>query len=118
MQRPRVYYLHDPSVDRSHSFSYKYVLETPAGEYYGLEGTRYTGAPILKGVDETRVNKGRTFQIYNQDGRIQRIAWHDGDAVYWISNTLLQTLSNTEMLAIAYNTQKLPAHPHAHKKGK
>jgi len=35
------------------------------------------------------------------------VSWRDGRAVYWISNTLLLSLSNSEMLSIAASTKHL-----------
>jgi hypothetical protein len=39
--------------------------------------------------------------IYKDGDRVRLIAWQTKDATYWISNTLLQTISKSDMLAIA-----------------
>jgi hypothetical protein len=36
------------------------------------------------------------------------IAWRQGDNAYWVSNSLLQTLSNDQMLGIARSVAKVP----------
>jgi polyisoprenyl-teichoic acid--peptidoglycan teichoic acid transferase len=35
------------------------------------------------------------------------VAWRTPKAVYWISNTLLQTLSERQMMAIARSARRL-----------
>jgi hypothetical protein len=35
------------------------------------------------------------------------VSWKTGRNVYWISNTLLESLSNSQMLAIAASTKHL-----------
>jgi hypothetical protein len=35
------------------------------------------------------------------------VAWRSGKSVYWISNTLLQSLTNKQMLSIAASTKHL-----------
>ena len=43
--------------------------------------------------------------------RIQLVAWHDGDNTYWVSNSLLQTLTNQQMLGIARSVGKIVPKP-------
>ncbi len=35
------------------------------------------------------------------------IGWHEGKLLYWLTNTLLEELSNSQMLAIAKSAQPL-----------
>lgn len=110
VQRPRVYTLKDPALRRSERFSYKFVLRTRHGEYYGLQGTKYEEAPILEAPHEERTfdNDDRTYDLYYDGDRLRLVAWEDGDAVYWISNTLLQSLTEREMLEIARGARNIP----------
>ena len=39
--------------------------------------------------------------LYFAGSKLAMVAWKTGGAVYWISNTLTQNLSNSQMLAIA-----------------
>jgi hypothetical protein len=39
--------------------------------------------------------------------RVRLVAWKTNDAVYWVSNTLLQTLSKSQMLTIARTARPL-----------
>ncbi|MGI8557401.1 MAG: LCP family protein [Solirubrobacteraceae bacterium] len=72
-----------------------------AGDYYGIEGTSWMDPPILANPSETRTVGGRTYQLYVDGGHIRVVAWKSGSAVYWVNNTLLASLSNRQMLAIA-----------------
>jgi hypothetical protein len=71
------------------------------GEYYGVQGIVWKDAPILAHPSETRVIRGRKFQLFKDGNRIRLVALRTPRAVYWVSNTLLLSLSNTQMLAIA-----------------
>jgi hypothetical protein len=48
---------------------------------------------------------GRTFEVFYTGSHIRLVAWRAGGAVYWLSNSLLQALSNQQMLAIAASTR-------------
>ena len=62
------------------------------GEYYGVQGTTWKNPPILEGASETRKIGGRKFTSCTPTGdRLRLVAWQTAKAVYWISNTLLQT---------------------------
>jgi hypothetical protein len=101
---PRVYKLVDSDGKRRKS--YRMVLKRPyVGEYYGLQGTRWTDPPILDSPSEERTIKGRKFELHYEGDRLRLVAWRTPQAVYWVSNTLLQTLSEQQMIAIARSTR-------------
>ena len=77
------------------------------GEYYGLQGTRWKDPPILKGADEKKKIGKREYEIYMDGDRVRLIAWRTPEAVYWVSNTLLQTLSKKQMMEIARTAKTL-----------
>jgi LCP family protein required for cell wall assembly len=83
--------------------SYRMVISRNPllGEYYGLQGTKWKDPPIIKSPTEIRTYRKRKFMIYKDGDRVRLIAWQTKDATYWISNTLLQTISKNDMLAIA-----------------
>jgi polyisoprenyl-teichoic acid--peptidoglycan teichoic acid transferase len=82
--------------------AYRMVLQTPViGEYYGLQGTTWMDPPILEGVTEERTIGRRTYELVRHGDRVKLVAWRTPKAVYWISNTLLLTLSEKQMMAIA-----------------
>jgi polyisoprenyl-teichoic acid--peptidoglycan teichoic acid transferase len=84
--------------------SYRIVLPVNGGvlgDYYGLQGTTWKDPPILKSPDEVRTVHGRRLMIYRDGPRVRLVAWQTKDASYWISNTLLQTISASDMVRIA-----------------
>jgi polyisoprenyl-teichoic acid--peptidoglycan teichoic acid transferase len=103
---PRVYKVNGP---RGRKFgAYRMVIKRGAvGEYYGLQGTTWKKPPILEDPTETRKIRRRTYELHHDGDRLRLVAWRTRRAVYWISNTLLQTLSERQMLTIARSTRKL-----------
>jgi hypothetical protein len=49
----------------------------------------------------------REFEVHYDGDRVRLVAWRTPRAVYWVSNTLLLTLSKQQMLAIARSTRTL-----------
>jgi LCP family protein required for cell wall assembly len=88
---------------QNHKFpSYRIVVKTrDIGQYYGIQGTKWENPPILEEEDEVRKIKGREFRIYKDGNRIRIVALKTKNGSYWVSNTLSQSLSNAQMLAIA-----------------
>jgi LCP family protein required for cell wall assembly len=105
---PRAYNLKDHSLQPNETFSYKFVLRTPDDQYYGLQGTRWKDAPILDEPHETKKVGDRTYNFYYDNDRLRMVSWENNDAVYWVSNSLLEGLSADQMLAIARGTKLLP----------
>ncbi|MEZ5154794.1 MAG: LCP family protein [Solirubrobacterales bacterium] len=92
--------------------AYKLVIEYTAPdrlpEYYGVQGTTWSDPPILRDSHDTETIDGRDFDIYWDGDRIRLIAWHDDDGnSYWISNTLVQTIDNSDMLAMAASMKEV-----------
>jgi LCP family protein required for cell wall assembly len=88
--------------------SYRIVLARDLlGEYYGLQGTTWQDPPILKDPTQKKKIGGKQFEIFYDGDRIRLVAWRERDAVYWVSNTLLQTISRKQMLAIAKSARAL-----------
>jgi LCP family protein required for cell wall assembly len=98
---PRAYRICGPEDGKCHQ-SYRIVLSRDLlGEYYGIQGTTWMNPPILREPSEERKYKGREFELHYDGDRLRLVAWREKDAVYWVSNTLLQTLSEKQMLDIA-----------------
>jgi LCP family protein required for cell wall assembly len=88
--------------------AYRIVVKTDElGQYYGVQGTTWSGPPILDNPSERRKMAGRTYELFYDGDRLRIVSWRSGKAVYWISNTLLQTLSNKQMLALARSVGKV-----------
>jgi LCP family protein required for cell wall assembly len=102
----RVYTIRDETGTRHEA--YRLVLATGvAGEYYGVEGMTWTDPPLLDDPDQIRVVGGRRLQIYRDGRQIRIVAWRTPKAVYWVSNTLTQSLTPKQMLGIAASLTKL-----------
>ncbi|MGH2957669.1 MAG: LCP family protein [Solirubrobacterales bacterium] len=111
-QKPRVYKINGtgegspPPGERS---AYKWVFSRPVlGEYYGFMGTRWKDPPILESPDEVREIGDREYQLYYDGDRVRMVAWQDDLGSYWVTNTLIESLSNAEMLRLAQGFKKLP----------
>jgi hypothetical protein len=77
------------------------IAQGGLGQYYDLEGTTWTHPPILDNPSQTITTGSRKLQLYFEGQRLRVVAWHDGPAVYWLTNTLQNILTNRQMLAIA-----------------
>jgi LCP family protein required for cell wall assembly len=103
---PRVYKLRGP--DKTRYGGYRMVVRrtNAFGEYYGIQGTTWKDPPILDSPTETRTVRGREYELHFAGDRLRLVAWRTPKAAYWISNTLLQTLSAKQMMAIARSTRR------------
>jgi hypothetical protein len=91
-------------------WSYRMILPIDGGilgDYYGIQGTTWKDPPIIKSPDEIRDVRGRKLMIYRDGDRIRLVAWQTKDATYWVSNTLLQGISKSDMIDIARNAKPL-----------
>jgi polyisoprenyl-teichoic acid--peptidoglycan teichoic acid transferase len=106
---PRTYRIRDLKGGKHRAYRMVVKLGQP-GDYYGIEGMNWTNPPILDKPDATRTFNGRTFELYFDGARLRLVAWRKGNAVYWVSNTLLRTLSNKQMLSIASSLTRFGGH--------
>jgi polyisoprenyl-teichoic acid--peptidoglycan teichoic acid transferase len=103
---PRVYKIR--GLDGRVYGAYRMVIKRGlVGEYYGLQGTTWKNPPILADTSDRRRIRGRTYEFHYDGDRVRLIAWRTRKAVYWISNTLLLTLSERQMIAIARSARRL-----------
>ncbi len=103
---PRVYKLMGQNGKRYGAYRMVMRKYNANGEYYGLQGTTWQDAPILQDATETRKIGGREYELHYAGDRLRLVAWRTPKAAYWISNTLLQTLTDKQMLAIARSTRR------------
>ena len=97
---PRTYDLFDLE-GRKHR-AYRMVIEAPGiGEYYGVQGTDWTEAPIIAKPSSTMKAGNRKLLLFKDGSRLRLVAWKTDNAVYWVSNTLLRSLTNRQMIGIA-----------------
>jgi LCP family protein required for cell wall assembly len=77
------------------------------GQYYGVEGTDWRSPPILDDPTRRLRAGGRTYELFYDGSRLKLVAWRSRRGSYWVSNTLLRTLTNKQMLAIAQSLRSL-----------
>ncbi|HEY1284488.1 MAG TPA: LCP family protein [Solirubrobacterales bacterium] len=103
VQDPRVYHFKDTDGQRHAAYRMVLQMELPDGtHYFGVQGIRgWSDPPILNNPSETREIHGREYDIFVDGDRVKLIAWHRGNSVYWVSNSLLQALTNDQMVGMA-----------------
>jgi LCP family protein required for cell wall assembly len=97
-------YYNIPAAGKGPNSMYAYFQwNGQPGSYWGIEETRFVDAPILQNPSAVRNINGRRFQYYFNGSHIQMVAIIDNvhNVVYWVQNTLLNELSNPDMIAIA-----------------
>jgi hypothetical protein len=63
--------------------------------------------PILDDPDRVRVLDGRKLMLYYDGSHLRLVAWRTSKAVYWVTNTLTMSISNSRLLAIASSLRRL-----------
>jgi LCP family protein required for cell wall assembly len=120
---PYVYRIKDGvEKDAKRYEAYRMVLvaeESDGIHYFGVQGIRgWSDPPILENPSETKEINGREYAIFADSGRIKLIAWHQGDNSYWISNDLLQSFSNDQMVGMARSVDSILAKKKSRKGGR
>jgi LCP family protein required for cell wall assembly len=108
----------DPAI-RTYGISDKHkavrlIFRTGAPEYWGVEETDWQGAPVLNEKSFHRVISGRSYDFYYHGTKLHMVVLHVGKTNYWVVNTLIDSLSNETMIAIAKGLQPLNQ-PKVHK---
>ena len=111
-QKPRVYKINgkgDGAPPHDERAAYKWVFSLPTlGDYYGFEGTRWKDPPILSNSSETRTIGDRDYKLYYDGDRLRMVAWQTDQGSFWVSNSLIETVPNEDMLKIAVGFRQLP----------
>ena len=117
VQNPRVYHLNDQD-GHTHE-AYRIVMQLPQGDYFGVQGLRdWQDPPILDDPSETRMIRGREYDIYLDADRVRLVAWRESGNAYWVSNSLLYTLTNDQMLGIARSIGEIVPNQKPRKRGR
>jgi len=104
-QQVRAYTLEDQQGNLHHAYVVVWQ-QNPIGGYYDFEGTDWLNPPLFAHA-RTQVIDGREYWFVDDGAHIHVIGWRAGGVVYWLTNTLLEELSNAQMLAIAKSAQPL-----------
>ncbi len=103
----RAYHIANAGHHWSSLYAYFNMPSTP-GASWGIEETRFTDAPILDDPSATRKIGPRTYRFYFNGPHIHMIAFIQSGTAYWVQNTLLDDLSNADMIAIAKSLRPVP----------
>jgi LCP family protein required for cell wall assembly len=82
------------------------TFQTGANEYWGIQETDWDDAPALAAPD-THVIRGRRFDFYYAGPHLHMVVLRRFGATYWVVNTIVDSLSNETMLAIAKGLRPL-----------
>jgi LCP family protein required for cell wall assembly len=98
---PRAYLLHDQQGVAHYSYRMTLEINPILGEYYGVQGTTWLNPPILNKPTATKFVNGKELLLYADGGKLSLVAWRTPGGVYWVSNTLTETIPNRQLVAIA-----------------
>ena len=85
------------------------------GQYYDVQGTTWTGAPLVARPTQTLRVGRRLYELFYGGSHLETVAWRQHGAVYWVRNTLTNSVSAAELLAIAEQTAPVAAVRAAHR---
>ena len=97
-EKPVRMYRIDPDGDHK---TIRLTYKTGANEYWGVQMTDWEDAPALSERNFVRSIGGRTYELHYTGPKLHMVVLRQGGASYWVVNTLLDSLSNETMLAIA-----------------
>ena len=96
----RVYKLDDGKTVR-------FTFAKSGNEYWGIQESNWNDAPALADKNLSEVIKGRQYDLYFNGPHLHMVVLRAGGASYWVVNTLLDSMSNETMLAIAKGLRPL-----------
>jgi LCP family protein required for cell wall assembly len=103
--KPLAYYWMDPKTRKNKGI--RLVFHTGGNEFWGVQETDFTGAPALGDRSFHRILNGRAYDLYYSGAHLHMVVLRQGGSTYWVVNTLLDSLSNETMLAIAKGLKPL-----------
>src|SRR5438034_2701341 len=79
-----------------------------SNEYWRIEEATWNNAPVLAGPSFVQKIKGREYALYYSGPHLHMVVMRKDGATYWVVNSVLDSLSNETMLAIAKGLAPLP----------
>jgi LCP family protein required for cell wall assembly len=105
-QEAHSYRVGDRGGDRHHGYI-EVFQQNPIGGYYDVEGMDWTDPPLIEHPTQTENIGHRHYMLIDDGSHIHVIAWRQGGELYWVNNTLLEELTNSQMIYIAQSTRRL-----------
>ncbi len=106
VDRTRPVRLYRIDSDRKHK-AVRLVYRTGATEYWGVQMTDWTDAPVLSERNVTRRIKGRRYELHYSGPKLHMVVLRTRKGTYWVTNTIRDSMSNETMLAIAKGLKPL-----------
>jgi len=105
----RTYEYENEENKKESAFKTVIALTTPSTltEYYGVMGTTWDDPPILRNPSEVRKIDGREYMLFYDGDRLRLVGWTEKGNSYWLNNTLVQSIGESEMLAIAASMREV-----------
>ena len=104
-QQVRPYILFDQQGHLHHAYVVVW-RQNSIGGYYDFEGSDWLNPPLFAHA-RAQVIDGRSYRMVDDGSHIHVIGWRSGNVLYWVTNTLLEELSNAQMIAIARSAHTL-----------
>ena len=103
---PRAYLLHDRHGVAHYAYRMTLEINPVLGEYYGVQGSTWQNPPILNSPSGTKFVGGKELLLYANGSKLSLVAWRTPQGVYWVSNTLTDSIPNKQLVAIAASLMK------------
>ncbi len=101
----RPYILKDESGHSHHAYTVVW-RQNMIGGYYDFEGSDWLNPPLFAHTRGQQIG-GHEYKFVDDGAHIHVIGWSLEHVLYWLTNTLLEELSNAQMIAIARSAQGL-----------
>jgi LCP family protein required for cell wall assembly len=104
-QQVRAYKLNDQQGHVHHAYVVVWRQNTNGG-YYDFEGSDWLNPPLFAHARVQSID-GRDYRMVDDGAHIHVIGWRSHNVLYWFTNTLLEELSNQQMIQLAKSAQPL-----------
>ncbi len=84
-----------------------YLSGKEPSAYWGVQMTNWLDPPITRDPNYVLRSGGRRYELHLSGSRVHMVVFREGGATYWVDNTLLNSLSNETMIAIAKGLEPL-----------
>lgn len=84
-----------------HHPTIRLTFQTAGNQYWGIQEMDWADAPIFSERNSRRSIGGREYDLFYNGPELKMVVVRTPKATYWVVNTLVNSLSNETMLAIA-----------------
>jgi LCP family protein required for cell wall assembly len=98
---PRAYQIQAPDGHDYAAYRITFAINPALDQYAGVEGTTWQNPPILRNPTRSQTIDDEKLLEYYDRGHLELVAFKTRTAVYWISNTLTDSVPNRQLIAMA-----------------